>query len=349
MFRGSINRNLKRGMYFMADSTVLDVTNLTTQFQTDEGNFSAVDNISFEVKKGETVCIVGESGCGKSITALSIMGLIPSPPGIISAGEIKLEGLNLLAFTHRQMRKVRGKDISMIFQEPMTSLNPVFSVGKQVAEVFLNHHHLKKSEAEKKAIEMLQKVGISNPEVRAKEFPHQLSGGMRQRVMIAMALACNPKILIADEPTTALDVTIQAQILDLMKEIKNAYGSSIILITHDLGVVADMADRVIVMYAGSIVEIADVFSLFKSPMHPYTEALLRSIPRIEENVKELSVIKGSIPFLTDMPQGCKFHLRCPYATDLCMNERPNLIEYEDGHFSACWHANELCLEGVKEV
>ncbi|OLS34716.1 ABC transporter ATP-binding protein [Bacillus sp. MRMR6] len=333
----------------MVEPPILEVTHLTTKFQLENGMFSAVDDISFSVNKGETVCIVGESGCGKSITALSIMGLVPSPPGVPSTGVIKLEGENLLDYTQKEMLKVRGKDISMIFQEPMTSLNPVFQIGPQVAEVLLNHKKIKKSEALKLAVEMLRKVGISQPEIRAKAYPHQLSGGMRQRVMIAMALACNPKLLIADEPTTALDVTIQAQILELMKALKSSFGTAIVLITHDLGVVADMADRVVVMYAGSIVEVTDVFSLFKNPSHPYTEGLLQSIPRMEKKVKHLNVTDGSIPMLNEMPQGCKFHPRCPYATEKCRNERPALKEIAAGHQVACWYAEVLTLEGVKVV
>lgn len=328
---------------------LLEVKNLTTQFQIDNGRYSAIDDISFSVKKGETVCIVGESGCGKSITALSIMGLIPSPPGIPSTGEILLEGENLLEFTHSQMLKVRGKDISMIFQEPMTSLNPVFQIGSQVAEVLINHNNMKKSEGLKFAVEMLQKVGISQPELRAKAYPHQLSGGMRQRVMIAMALACNPKLLIADEPTTALDVTIQAQILELMKELKSSFDTAIVLITHDLGVVAEMADRVIVMYAGSIVEVTDVYTLYKNPSHPYTGGLLQSIPKMKKKVKHLNVINGSIPLLSEMPKGCKFHPRCSYASDKCRKERPPLKEIAAGHEVACWYAKELTLEGVQIV
>ncbi|MGN7300130.1 ABC transporter ATP-binding protein [Ferdinandcohnia sp. SAFN-114] len=326
---------------------ILEVTNLTTQFEIEKSKFSAVDEISFHVNKGETVCIVGESGCGKSITALSIMGLVPSPPGVPSTGEIKLEGKNLLEYSNKEMIKVRGKDISMIFQEPMTSLNPVFQIGAQVAEVLLNHSKLSKSEALKEAVEMLRKVGISQPEVRAKLYPHQLSGGMRQRVMIAMALACNPKLLIADEPTTALDVTIQAQILELMKDLRDTFGTAIVLITHDLGVVAEMADRVIVMYAGSIVEATNVFSLFKNPGHPYTEGLLSSIPKMDEKVNHLNVTEGSIPLLNEMPSGCKFHPRCPYATDKCRAQRPPLTEIASGHEVACWYADELTLEGVK--
>ncbi|MGG1573538.1 ABC transporter ATP-binding protein [Fictibacillus sp. NRS-1165] len=333
----------------MAGTNVLDVENLTASFDTSAGSFPAIDQISFNVAKGETVCIVGESGCGKSITALSIMGLIPSPPGKITEGAIHLEGEDLIRFSTDRLLSIRGKDISMIFQEPMTSLNPVFTIGKQIEEVFLNHTKASKGEARKLAIEMLKKVGISQPEIRAKEYPHQLSGGMRQRVMIAIALACNPKLLIADEPTTALDVTIQAQILELMKELKRNSGTSIILITHDLGVVAEMADKVIVMYAGSIVETADVFSLFKEPAHPYTEALLKSIPSIEEEVKFLQVTKGSIPLLSEMPEGCKFHPRCQYATDKCRSSRPPLKKVKNGHESACWYAVELQLKGVLEA
>jgi oligopeptide/dipeptide ABC transporter ATP-binding protein len=328
---------------------LLEVKNLTTQFNIEKSYFSAVDNISFHVDKGETVCIVGESGCGKSITALSIMGLIATPPGRIAEGEIILEEKNLVTLSKKEMLNIRGKEISMIFQEPMTSLNPVFTIGKQVAEVFLNHTDMSKREAAKSAIEMLRRVGISDSQERAKEYPHQLSGGMRQRVMIAIALACNPKLLIADEPTTALDVTIQAQILDLMKKLKSTYGSSIILITHDLGVVAELADRVVVMYAGSIVEVADVFSLFEEPRHPYTEALLKSIPRIETEEKYLAVTKGSIPSPDSIPDGCKFHSRCSYATEKCLKERPPLIDAGNGHLSACWYTNDIAFKGVDKI
>lgn len=328
---------------------LLEVKHLTTQFKTKKGYFSAVDDVSFSVNKGETVCIVGESGCGKSITALSIMRLVATPPGRIAEGEIYLEQKNLLSYSKKEMIKIRGNEISMIFQEPMTSLNPVFTIGQQVAEVFLNHRIISKAKASELAIEMLKRVGISDPEERAKGYPHQLSGGMRQRVMIAIALACNPKLLIADEPTTALDVTIQAQILELMKDLKSTYGSSIILITHDLGVVAELADRVVVMYAGSIVEVADVFTLFEKPMHPYTEGLLKSIPRIESDEKYLSVTKGSIPSPEEIPVGCKFHTRCVFATERCVVERPPLTEVEKGHLVACWYADVLTLEGVEKV
>lgn len=325
---------------------LLEVKKLTTKFQTEDGTYTAVEDISFTVSQGETVCIVGESGCGKSVTSLSIMRLIPSPPGMITAGEILLEGKDLLKFSEAQIRQIRGKDITMIFQEPMTSLNPVFNIGTQVAEAFTNHEQISYKEAWNKAIGMLEMVRIPDPKIRVKQYPHELSGGMRQRVMISMALANNPKLIIADEPTTALDVTIQAQILQLMKNLKETLNTAIILITHDLGVVADMADRVIVMYAGEIVEIAQVDLLFASPLHPYTEGLLNSIPRLDYETDHLEVIKGSVPSPNEVPKGCKFHTRCPYAIEKCINTRPILQEITGGHQSACWLAASLSLKGV---
>lgn len=325
---------------------LLEVKNLTTEFKTSEGIYTAVDNISFTISQGETVCIVGESGCGKSVTSLSIMQLIPSPPGKIVSGEILLEGKDLLKLSESEIRGIRGKDITMIFQEPMTSLNPVFTVGAQVAETFMNHAQLSSKEAWDKSIAILERVRIPEPSIRAKQYPHELSGGMRQRVIISMALANNPKLIIADEPTTALDVTIQAQILELMKNLKETINTAIMLITHDLGVVADVADRVIVMYAGEIVEIASVDELFTKPLHPYTEGLLNSIPRLDLETDQLEVIKGSVPSPNEMPMGCKFHPRCPYATQKCISTRPKLEKITEGHQSACWLASSLSLKGV---
>jgi len=316
---------------------LLEVTNLRTTFKDKDGNLvPAVDGISFYVSKGETLGIVGESGCGKSVTMLSVMQLINIPPGRIDATSISLEGRNLLQLTDKEMQKVRGNEISMIFQEPMTSLNPVFTVGDQVAETVALHQGLSKAAALAKAVEMLKKVGIPAPERRAKEYPHQLSGGMRQRVMIAMALACNPKLLIADEPTTALDVTIQAQILELIKSLRDELEMSVVLITHDLGVVAETADRVIVMYAGKIVEEADTLTLFNSPQHPYTEGLLNSIPKLTGDSSRLYVIEGVVPHPLYMPTGCRFNPRCAYAEDKCRNEAPELMETSPTHKVSCF-------------
>ncbi|HWO74684.1 MAG TPA: ABC transporter ATP-binding protein [Bacillus sp. (in: firmicutes)] len=316
--------------------TILEVRDLQTHFFSKRGVIKAVDGVDFEVVKGETLGIVGESGCGKSITSLSIMRLIPQPPGKIVAGEINFKGQNLLQITEEQMRKIRGNKISMIFQEPMTSLNPVFSVGEQIAEVFRTHQKIGKKAAWDKAIEMLKLVGIPSPEKRASQEPHELSGGMRQRVMIAMALACNPELLIADEPTTALDVTIQAQILELLKKLQKELGTAVIMITHDMGVVAETCDKVAVMYAGKIVEYTDVDTLFEDPKHPYTVGLLKSIPRSDRDVEELEAIPGSVPSPHDLPAGCSFSPRCPFATDLCKNEQPELIENHSGDKIRCW-------------
>jgi len=332
----------------LADKLV-DVKNLKTYFYTEDGVVPAVDGVDFYVNRGETLGIVGESGCGKSVTSLSIMRLIQMPPGKIEPGsEMYFDGESILAKSEAEMRKIRGNDISMIFQEPMTSLNPVYTVGDQIAEAIELHQGLNKREAWAKATEMLRLVGIPAPEQRVREYPHQMSGGMRQRVMIAMALSCNPKLLIADEPTTALDVTIQAQILELMKDIKENLGTAIMLITHDLGVIAEMADRVVVMYAGKIVESADVFSLFAKPLHPYTEGLLNSIPVMTaEKKKRLHVIEGVVPNPLNMPVGCRFNPRCPYATDICREKEPPLEEKVDGRMAACWHTDKIF--GTEEV
>lgn len=320
---------------------LLEVKNLKTYFKTEEGIVKAVDGVSFNLEKGKTLGIVGESGCGKSVTSLSIMRLIPNPPGKIVDGTIVFDGQDLLGKTERQMRSIRGNDISMIFQEPMTSLNPIMKIGSQITEAILLHQRLGESEAKKKAIEMLARVGIPMPEKRFESYPHQLSGGMRQRVMIAMALSCNSKLLIADEPTTALDVTIQAQIIDLMKKMRSEFGASIILITHDLGVVAGLADDIAVMYAGKIIEKGSVRHIFKDARHPYTIGLLQSIPRIDEDRDRLQAIEGVVPNQKDMPSGCAFCPRCTRATKRCSTEQPPLRSFDEGKRAvACWNAEE---------
>jgi len=309
---------------------ILEVKNLSTSFFTDEGEIRAVENVSFNVYKGKTLGIVGESGCGKSVTSLSIMRLIPSPPGKVVRGEILYKNQDLLKLTPAQMRKIRGNEISMIFQEPMTSLNPVFTVGNQIREAIALHQDLSKKEIHNKAVEMLQLVGIPSPEMRVEDYPHQLSGGMRQRVMIAMALSCNPNILIADEPTTALDVTIQAQILDLLKDLQQKVGLALVLITHDLGVVAEMADELLVMYAGQIVEQGTVADIFRRPRMPYTKGLLNSIPVLNQDPtgkakkKRLEAIPGIVPDLLFLPPGCRFQDRCTFAIDACRKNEPEL-------------------------
>ncbi|MDX2155049.1 MAG: ABC transporter ATP-binding protein [Hyphomicrobiaceae bacterium] len=330
---------------------MLSVDGLTTYFFTRQGLVKAVDGVSFALKRGETLAIVGESGCGKSITALSLMRLVPDPPGrIVEGSKVVLDGVDLLGLDEAQMRKVRGNDISMIFQEPMTSLNPVMTVGTQIAEVLLLHQGLTRREAEEKAVEMLRLVKIPSPEQRVREYPHQLSGGMRQRVMIAIALACNPKVLIADEPTTALDVTIQAQILQLIVELQEKLGTAVILITHDLGVVAETAQRVIVMYAGRKVEEAPVEELFARSLHPYTRGLMASIPRLdlirgaasdEDTPPRLQEIPGIVPALYALPKGCAFAPRCPLADDHCRQSYPAYEEKRPGHWVACWKPQDL--------
>ncbi|MCL6450823.1 MAG: ABC transporter ATP-binding protein [Acetobacteraceae bacterium] len=320
--------------------TLLDVQGLKTCFYTEDGVVPAVDGVSFHINRGETLGMVGESGCGKSVTSLSIMRLIPWPPGRIVEGKVWFEGQDILAKSEPEMRKIRGNEISMIFQEPMTSLNPVYTVGDQIAEAIQLHQGLGRREAARKTVDMLRLVGIPLPERRAHEYPHQLSGGMRQRVMIAMALSCNPKLLIADEPSTALDVTIQAQILELMKRLKRELGMAILLITHDLGVIAEMAQRVVVMYAGRIVEEADVISLFRRPLHPYTDGLLHSIPRIDAKKGRLHVIEGVVPNPLNLPPGCRFHPRCPYAAEVCRKEEPPLEEAGPGRRVSCWRRAE---------
>lgn len=305
---------------------ILQVKNLKTYFHTEAGLVKAVNDVSFNVEKGKTLGIVGESGCGKSITSLSIMGLVERP-GKIEGGEILFEGEDLLKMTEAQMRSIRGKKIAMIFQEPMTSLNPVYTIGQQLIEALLLHEKMTKQEAKARAIEMLKLVKIPLAERRFDEYPHQLSGGMRQRVMIAMALAQNPSLIIADEPTTALDVTIQAQIMELMKEMKEKTGVSIMLITHDMGVVAEMADKIMVMYAGMVIEYATAREIFKDPKHPYTKGLLASIPRKDKDIDRLYTIEGTVPSLTSMPKGCRFCDRCTCAMEKCRNEQPPMYQF----------------------
>ena len=325
---------------------LLEIENLQTHFRTRDGVNRAVDGVSFTVEAGETLAIVGESGCGKSVTASSVLRLIPEPPGKIK-GSIRFEGVDLLKLDERAMRDIRGNQISMVFQEPMTSLNPVLTVGRQIGETLRLHQGLGREAAERRAVEMLRLVGIAEPERRAREYPHQLSGGMRQRVMIAIALACNPKLLIADEPTTALDVTIQAQILDLMSELKQRVGAAIILITHDLGVVAEIAERVLVMYAGRKVEEAPVGELFRSPRHPYTQGLLGALPKLGSSLNEkatkLVEIPGVVPSLKQRIAGCVFASRCALARDVCRHVPPALELKAPGHIAACHFASKAMV------
>jgi len=333
------------------DEKVLEVENLQTHFFTRTGIARAVDGVSFDVRRGETLGLVGESGCGKSVTSLSILRLVPDPPGRIVGGAVRFDGRDLLALSEDEMKKVRGNDVSMIFQEPMTSLNPVFTIGAQIAEAILLHQGLSKKAAMDKAVEMLKLVHIPEPQRRVREYPHQLSGGMRQRVMIAMALSCNPRVLIADEPTTALDVTIQAQILDLILELQERLGTAVVMITHDLGVIAEVARRVVVMYAGRKIEEADVVPLFKEPLHPYTHGLLASVPHLdllagkEQKKTRLAEIKGIVPPLTALPVGCNFAPRCPHADDKCRGEYPPYEQKRSGHWAACWHAERIAEAG----
>jgi oligopeptide/dipeptide ABC transporter ATP-binding protein len=319
---------------------LLRIENLRTHFFTDDGIIKAVEGVDMHIRAGETLAVVGESGCGKSVTALSIMRLIQSPPGrILESSSIQFGGQELTGLSNEAMRHIRGNQISMIFQEPMTSLNPVFRAGAQVAEAISLHQRVTKGQAFERAVEMMAKVGIPDPLRRAREYPHQLSGGMRQRIMISMALACNPQLMIADEPTTALDVTIQAQILDLMNELKEDFGAAIMLITHDLGVVAEMAQRVVVMYTGQIVEEAGVEELFDAPQHPYTIGLMTSIPNLNEPVptdRMLPTIHGVVPSLLDLPPGCNFQERCPKVMDRCREKAPPLFEIYSGHLVRCW-------------
>jgi len=319
------------------DETILSVRDLETVFRTEEGLARAVGGVSFDVRRGETLALVGESGCGKSVTSLSILRLVP-PPGRIAAGQILYKGRDMLQMSEEEVRRIRGKEIAMIFQEPMTSLNPVFTVGRQIAEVLEVHERMAPEQIYERTVEMLRLVGIPAAEHRVEEYPHQLSGGMRQRVMIAMALICNPSILIADEPTTALDVTIQAQILKLLSRLQRELRMSVILITHDLGVVAQNAHRVAVMYAGRIVEFADVDELFDRPLHPYTVGLFESLPSMHERGKRLKVIPGRVPTPARIPSGCAFHPRCPIADASCAASVPQLQELRTGHWVRCWKA-----------
>lgn len=316
--------------------TLLEVKDLKTCFFTERGVAPAVDGVSFSVKKGRILGIVGESGSGKSVTSLSVMRLLQEPAGKIMGGQILFEGQDLTKLTDKQMCKIRGRQIAMVFQEPMTALNPVYTVGEQISEIYVVQKKMKKKEAWQKATEMLRMVGIPSPETRMRVYPHQMSGGMRQRVVIAMALACDPELIIADEPTTALDVTIQAQILRLMKQLKEKTGASIMLITHDLGVIRQMSDDVIVMYCGQIVESGTVEQIFHHMSHPYTKGLLESIPTLKGDGNRLKAIDGMVPSLYDLPQGCRFHPRCPYATERCAKECPELRQVEPGHSTRCF-------------
>jgi oligopeptide/dipeptide ABC transporter ATP-binding protein len=330
---------------------ILEIDNLQTHFFTSAGVVRAVDGVSYGVRSGETLGIVGESGCGKSVTALSILRLVADPPGRIVGGAIRFAGTNLLDLSESEMEGIRGNDISMIFQEPMTSLNPLLTVGRQISEAIALHRGLSRRDARDQAIEVLRRVHIPEAERRVEAYPHQLSGGMRQRVMIAMAVSCDPKVLIADEPTTALDVTIQAQILDLMRELQDRLATAIMLITHDMGVVAENADRVVVMYAGRKVEEASAEALFEHPGHPYTKGLLGSIPNLEAAAQasarrpRLNEIKGLVPSLADLPKGCTFAPRCAFATAECGDASPPLLQHRAGHWIACWHADRL-LDGA---
>ena len=329
------------------DSPVLQIKDLRTFFDTRDGTVRAVNGVSLEVYAGETLCIVGESGCGKSVTAMTILGLLPKPPARIESGEILFQGTDLLKLEEQDMQAIRGNEISMIFQEPMTSLNPVLTIGRQISEVISLHQGVSDRVARDRAIEMLDRVRVPDAHQRVTEYPHQLSGGMRQRAMIAMALSCNPKILIADEPSTALDVTIQAQILDLMRELRDDFGTSIILITHDLGVVAEMGERVLVMYAGGKVEEASVEELFHYPLHPYSEGLMTSIPRLNESLAgdgdriRLQEIPGMVPSLIEQIPGCLFAPRCSYASEKCKAESPQLAEHRKQHYAACWESSNF--------
>lgn len=317
------------------ENTILEVKDLKFVFKKGKKRITAVEDVNFSIDAGKTLCVVGESGCGKSVTATSILQLMPKTLGYIDKGSIKLNGVELTTMNNKQMRNIRGNKISMIFQEPMSSLNPVYSIGDQMVEMIQSHKKMSKTEALNVSIEMLRKVGISSPELRVNEFPHQLSGGMRQRVMIAMALSCKPELLIADEPTTALDVTIQAQILQLINDLKRDFNTAVMLITHDMGVVAEVADYVMVMYAGKIVEYDTTENIFNNPMHPYTKGLLNSIPRMDKEQEVLETIEGTVPSLTNMPEGCRYCTRCPECKDKCKVWDPGLIN-ADGRLVRCW-------------
>ena len=328
-------------------ATLLEVKKLKTHFFTMEGVVKAVDGVSYELNEGETLGLVGESGCGKSVSALSVMRLIPDPPGKIIDGEILLDGEDILKIDMEGMREVRGAKIAMVFQEPMTSLNPVLTVERQITETLQLHMGMSKLESQRESVNLLTRVGIPDPEIRIKQYPHQFSGGMRQRVMIAMALSCNPRLIIADEPTTALDVTIQAQILDLMKSLTTELGVALIVITHNLGVVARYADRVNIMYAGKVIERGEAREIYANPRHPYTVGLLRSVPRLDlPRRAKLDPIEGQPPDLINLPPGCAFRERCRWAVDKCATDTPELVETSDGHLSACFRADEL---GATEI
>lgn len=321
---------------------LLEVNKLVTEFETDEGQVRAVDEVSFTVNAGETLGIVGESGCGKSVTALSIMRLLPQPMGQIKDGKILFQGQDLSQLSIEEMQKIRGNQISMVFQEPMTALNPVHTIGKQLTEVLLLHKDISTQEAIIQSVEMLDRVGIPSPDIRMTEYPHQLSGGMRQRVVIAIALACKPQLLIADEPTTALDVTIQAQILELIKELQKEMGMSVLLITHDLGVIAETCEQVVVMYAGKVAERGSVYNLFDEPKHPYTQGLLASIPTLETEPKSrLNTIEGMVPGLMDLPDGCRFENRCPFRQEDCTNTPPPIEQVSEGHDVSCFRWKDI--------
>lgn len=320
------------------NNTILDIRDLEIHFYTEDGDVAAVNGIDLKLEKGDTLGVVGETGAGKTTTALGILRLVPNPPGKIISGEIYYEGENLLEKTEKQMQKIRGGDVSMIFQDPMTALNPVLRVDEQIAEVIRLHQNCGMEEALKRALDMLEKVGI--PASRGKDFPHQFSGGMKQRVVIAIALACNPKLLLADEPTTALDVTIQAQVLSMMNDLKKEFGTTMVLITHDLGVVAECCNKVAVMYAGRIVENGTVQDIFNRTAHPYTQGLFNSLPNLNRKKKRLKPIRGLMPDPAHLPEGCSFHPRCPYADEQCAGELPELKEIEEGHFCRCHHVNK---------
>lgn len=340
-----MNETIKMGGLRMQKQPLLEVNELKTHFNTERGQVTAVDGVSFHVDEGEILGVVGESGCGKSVTSQSILRLHDEKTTTRYEGEINFRGTNLLELSKAKMDKIRGNNIAMIFQDPLSSLNPVFTVGDQIMESILLHQQVTKKQAEEIAIDMLKLTGIPAPEKRIKEYPHELSGGMQQRVMIAIALSCKPKLLIADEPTTALDVTIQAQILDLIVDLNHELNMGVIFITHDLGVVAELCTRVVVMYLGQIVEEADVNSLFSKPLHPYTKGLMRSIPQLDsERGQKLHVIEGAVPSLENVPSGCRFASRCAFATDLCLEKNPELETKDDGRKVRCWHAEEIALQ-----
>jgi len=329
---------------------LLEVNSLTTFLKSKKDKkHSIIEDVSFTIDKGEIIGLVGESGCGKSMTALSILKLLPKNIEVSKNSSVKLLGKEISDLSHRELRKIRGNDISMIFQEPMTSLNPVMKIGRQIREIIQLHKKMDKNEATELGIKLLRNVGIPSPEEAFNSFPHELSGGMRQRVMITIAMACNPKLLIADEPTTALDVTIQAQILRLMRDLIEDFNTSILMITHDLGVVAEMCDRIIIMYAGKIVETADVETLFENPQHPYTKGLIASLPAASKNKKRLSSIPGNVPTIKKRPRGCRFAPRCPFAMDICLEKDPEIFALDDNHTSACWLHSPDHVEGVKSA